>query len=70
MPARIAGFLRNTAPNAYCDTCLSTALGIERKAVARETAILAESAQFKQSRRVCSYCGDVQIVIRAAASSS
>ena len=65
MPARIAGFLRNTAPNWYCDTCLSTALGIDRAVVARETKILGESGKFKQARRLCSYCGSVQAVIAA-----
>jgi hypothetical protein len=65
MPARIAGFLRNTAPNAYCDHCLATSLGIDVKTVSRETAILAESGQCERSRRTCFYCGSVQTVISA-----
>jgi hypothetical protein len=66
MPARVSGFLRNTAPNAYCDTCLSVALGIDVRTVARETAMLAETAEFERSRRLCSYCGSVQTVIKRA----
>jgi hypothetical protein len=69
VPARIAGFLRNTAPNAYCDTCLSTALAIDRATVARETKLLAESREFTRKRRVCSYCGSVQRVTMVASSS-
>ena len=69
MPARIAGFLRNTAPNAYCDTCLSTALGIDQKVVARETKLLVEGGEYARKRRVCSYCGGVQIVTMFAATS-
>ena len=68
MPSRIAVFLGNTRPNAYCDTCLATALGIDVKTVARETAILAEGRDFKRSRTVCFYCGSVQTVITAFAS--
>jgi hypothetical protein len=68
MPARIAGFLRNTAPNAYCDTCLSTSLGIERTTVARETALLATRKEFERARRTCSYCGSVQTVITVRSS--
>ena len=59
MPSRIAGFLRNTLPNAYCDRCLSTALGRDLKTVSRETAILTESGDCHRSRLVCSYCGNV-----------
>lgn len=68
MPARIASFLRNTTPNAYCDTCLSTALAIDRTVVARETNLLVESGEFVRKRRVCSYCGSVQLVTLAASS--
>jgi len=66
VPARIAGFLRNTAPNAYCDTCLSTSLNIDKQVVTRETALLAETRDFERTRRVCSYCGSVQTVIALA----
>jgi hypothetical protein len=66
MPARIASFLRNTAPNAYCNTCLSTSLKIDKAIVARETQLLGQSGEFKRARRVCSYCGSVQVVIALA----
>jgi hypothetical protein len=66
MPSRIAGFLRNTAPNAYCERCLSTALRLDVKTVLRETAILANGKHFEHARRVCSYCGSIQNVIGAA----
>jgi len=65
VPARIASFLQNTAPNAYCHTCLSTALRIDVATVARETAVLAEGKDFERARRVCSYCGGVHDVIKA-----
>ena len=65
MPARIASFLRNTRPNAYCDACLATSLGIDARVVAREAKLLIESGKYEQARRVCSYCGGVQMVIRA-----
>jgi hypothetical protein len=70
MPARIASFIRNARPNAYCDHCLSTALGIELRTVTRETAMLGREKGFKQSRDVCTYCGTVEPVIMAVASSS
>jgi hypothetical protein len=70
VPARIAGFLRNTAPNSYCDTCLSTALGIPLVSVARETKLLARyrRREFERSRGVCSYCGGVHDLITATSS--
>jgi hypothetical protein len=55
-------------PNAYCDTCLSTALAIDRTVVARETKLLVEGGDFARKRRVCSYCGSVQLVTVAASS--
>ena len=68
MPSRIAGFLRNTVPNAYCDYCLATSLGIDLKSVSRETAILVESGDFERLRSPCSYCGGVRDVSTAARS--
>ena len=68
MPSRIAGFLRNTAPNAYCDYCLATSLGIDLKTVSGETAILVERRDFERPRGVCSYCGSVRDVTTAARS--
>ena len=66
-PSRIATFLRNTRPNAYCEHCLSTALGIERRTVGREMALLGHQRDFEQARGVCSLCGSVQPLIAAAA---
>jgi hypothetical protein len=66
MPARIASFLRNARPNAYCDHCLSTALGLDAKLVARETAMLAREPGFVRSREVCTLCGSVEPSIRVS----
>ena len=68
MLSRIAGFLRNTVPNAYCDCCLGTSLGIDLKTVSRETAILVESGDFERLRGPCSYCGSLRDVSTAARS--
>jgi hypothetical protein len=69
VPARIASFLRNARPNAYCDYCLSTALGIDRRVVARETRMLALEGGFVRRRRdVCTLCGNVESVITATIS--
>ena len=65
MPARISTFLRNASPNAYCDQCLSTALGVDRKVVARETALLVKEEGFSRSRDVCTLCGTTESVITA-----
>jgi hypothetical protein len=65
VPARIASFIRNARPNAYCDQCLSTALGIDLRTVARETAMLGHERGFKRSHDVCTYCGTIEPVITA-----
>jgi len=62
VPARIASFLRNSAPNAYCDICLATALGLAVTLVARETSILGRESGFTRSRDVCMLCGAVEQV--------
>jgi hypothetical protein len=65
MLARIDTFLRNASPNAYCDACLATALGLDRRVVARETALLAKEDRFTRSRDVCTLCGVPEPVIAA-----
>ena len=66
MPARIASFLRNARPNAYCDHCLATALGLDVRVVAKETAMLARERGFVRSRDVCTLCGSVEPSISAS----
>ena len=63
LPARIASFLQNAAPNAYCDICLATALGLAVTLVARETSILGRESGFTRSRDVCMLCAAVEQVI-------
>jgi hypothetical protein len=66
MPAGIASFIRNAAPNAYCDLCLATALGLPVTLVARETQILGRERGFTRTRDVCTSCGGVEQVIASA----
>jgi hypothetical protein len=66
MPARIVSFARDAAPNAYCDICVATALGLPVTLVARETAILSRERGFTRTRDICTLCGAVEQVIASA----
>ena len=65
MPDRVAEFLSIGKPKAYCDPCLSEALGIEQAKTARITVALGLTKRYAKVRRGCAVCGVVQLVIIA-----
>jgi hypothetical protein len=65
MPGRIADFLTVAKPNAYCERCIATALGVDLQFVIEATAGRGRAEGFVRRIAKCTLCGGVKRVIAA-----
>lgn len=65
VPERVADFLRQNKPHAYCDDCLLVLLKLARRQqVQQVTSSLGASDVFIREQGRCSHCDKEKLVIR------
>lgn len=66
VPERVAQFLTQRRPAAFCDHCIKEALGLERHQQAQQaTSALGAGPGYTRAEGRCSVCGEIRLAIAA-----
>ena len=63
---KINDYITAKRPDAVCDLCIVSGLGLTRQAHAAQiTGALGTTTDFERGKELCSACGEVRVVINA-----